>query len=204
MTLPTNVSAVGKAVFFAWAIAGLVPVPCLAADEKVEKVMDAAPIIADAVDLIAVLRPTEGNKVAGTVNFSPVDGGKVEIIARVTGLKPLSEHGFHIHQYGDLSTNDGMSMGDHYNPVDHEHGLLSQAVRHAGDFGNLKADAQGAAILRLVVDNLSPAGQKNPIIGRGVVVHAKADDGSQPSGNAGARIAVGVIGVRNPSDRSNP
>ena len=81
-------------------------------------------------------------------------------------------------------------------------GMLDlRKVRHAGDFGNLDADANGNATMKLVVSNISLAGQLSPIIGRGLVVHAKLDDGGQPSGNAGDRIAVGVIEVRNPKDK---
>jgi superoxide dismutase, Cu-Zn family len=82
----------------------------------------------------------------------------------------------------------------------HPHGLPDKENRHAGDFGNLESDQNGNADFKLTVDNISLAGRLNPIIGRGLVVHAKPDDGSQPTGNAGDRIAVGVIGVKNPKD----
>lgn len=176
--------------------------PGYAADKETERVIKSAPVIVDAVELIAVLRPTEGNNARGFVSFRPVEDGKVEVTGRVTGLKPDSKHGIHIHQYGDLSAADGTSLGDHYNPLDHKHGLPSQTTRHPGDFGNLEADGNGVAVLKLVVDNVTLAGQKNPVIGRGVVVHEKADDGGQPTGNAGSRIATGVIGVKNPA--TNP
>jgi Cu-Zn family superoxide dismutase len=64
--------------------------------------------------------------------------------------------------------------------------------------GNVQADSEGKAHYEITVENISILGQKNPIIGRAVVVHAKPDDGSQPVGNAGARIGCGVIGVANP------
>ena len=70
--------------------------------------------------------------------------------------------------------------------------------RHAGDLGNLQADNDGKVRYEISVKNITIAGTKNPIIGRGVIVHAKPDDGGQPVGNAGARIACGVIGVGNP------
>lgn len=174
--------------------------PSLRAEKTTDEAMDSAPVIVDATELIAVLSPTEGNQAAGVVTFKSVDEGKVEIEAKLTGLPPNSKHAIHIHQYGDLSSKDGKSAGDHYNPMDHQHALPDKKNRHAGDFGNLESDQSGNANFKLVVDNISLAGRLNPIIGRGVVVHAKADDGSQPSGNAGDRIAVGVIGVRNPKD----
>jgi Cu-Zn family superoxide dismutase len=71
-------------------------------------------------------------------------------------------------------------------------------MRHAGDFGNLKSNANGTAALDLTVDNISINDPKNPIIGHAVIVHAKMDDGGQPTGNAGARVACGVIGWANP------
>jgi Cu-Zn family superoxide dismutase len=171
-----------------------------AAEEATDEVLDSAPVIVDATELVAVLSPTEGNQAAGVVTFKSAGKGKVEIKANLTGLTPNSKHAIHIHQYGDLTSKDGKSAGDHYNPLGHEHGLPDKKIRHAGDFGNLEADASGNATMLLVVDNISLAGRLSPIIGRGVVVHAKPDDGSQPSGNAGDRIAVGVIGVRNPKD----
>ncbi len=156
---------------------------------------------ADAPDtLIAVLTPTEGNDVNGTVMFTQ-DGDKVTATAEVTGLDPNSKHGFHIHEFGDISASDGTSAGGHYNPEGHDHALPTTEVRHAGDLGNLEADADGVAELTITVDNVSLVEGEAAIIGRGVIVHAKADDGGQPTGNAGDRIAMGVIGVHNPADK---
>lgn len=148
--------------------------------------------------LIAVLHPTEGNSTAGTVVFKQLKKGKVEVTAHVTGLNPGSTHAIHVHQWGDVRASDGTSAGDHYNPEGHPHGLPDEDMRHAGDFGNLEADANGEADFTLTVDNISLMMGKNPVIGRSIVVHAKEDDGGQPTGNAGPRIATGVIGVMNP------
>ena len=170
------------------------------AEEPVDEAMESPPVIVDATELIAVLSPTEGNQTAGVVTFKPVEKGQVEIDAKLTGLPANSKHAIHIHQYGDLTSKDGKSAGDHYNPMHHPHALPDKENRHAGDLGNLESDQNGNANFKLTVDNISLAGRSNPIIGRGLVVHAKPDDGSQPTGNAGDRIAVGVIGVRNPKD----
>ena len=170
------------------------------AEEPVDEAMESSPVIVDATELIAVLSPTEGNQTTGVVTFKPADKGKVEIEARLTGLLPNSKHAIHIHQYGDLTSKDGKSAGDHYNPMHHPHALPDKENRHAGDFGNLESDQNGNADFKLTVDNISLAGRLSPIIGRAVVVHAKVDDGSQPTGNAGDRIAIGVIGVKNPKD----
>lgn len=169
-----------------------------AADEKVAKKLESAPQIVDTVELLAVLKPTEGNSASGVITFTTLPDGKVLVAGQVSGLTPNSEHGFHIHQYGDIRSADGTSLGDHYDPLHMEHAMPTAEMRHAGDFGNIKANDQGVAEVKLVVDNISLSGQKSPIIGRGLVVHANRDDGSQPTGNAGARIAVGVIGVLNP------
>lgn len=145
---------------------------------------------------IAVLHATEGNKVHGTVRFTQ-EGSSVKIVAHVEGLMANQKHAIHVHEFGDCSTADASSAGSHYNPEKHEHGLPEKDRRHAGDLGNLQADGSGKAHLELTVNNITIAGNKNPILGRAVIVHAKADDGGQPVGNAGGRIACGVIGAAN-------
>lgn len=145
---------------------------------------------------VAVLSPTKGNSVAGTVTFTKVDGG-VKIVADVTGLTP-GQHGFHIHEFGDCSAPDAMSAGGHFNPTHMQHGGPDAEVRHAGDFGNLEADASGNAHYERVDKMISLDGAES-IISHGVIVHAKADDlKTQPTGNAGARVACGAIGVAKP------
>ena len=146
---------------------------------------------------VAVLHPTAGQQCHGVVRFTQ-EGESVKVAADIEGLTPGQKHAFHIHQYGDCSAPDGMSAGGHYNPEGHPHGLPDSGNRHAGDLGNVQADGQGKAHYEITVANISVMGAKNPIIGRGVIVHAKVDDGGQPVGNAGARIACGVIGVANP------
>lgn len=155
----------------------------------------------EATEAVAVLTATEGNEARGTVHFKEMNG-KIKIHAEVKGLKPGADHAIHIHQWGDCSSADGKATGGHYNPEGHDHGLPSGgAKRHAGDLGNLKADDKGVAVYSIEVDNISISGAKNPILGRGVIVHAGADDGGQPTGNAGGRIAQGVIGLADPQVR---
>ncbi len=144
---------------------------------------------------IVVLGATEGNNVAGVISFAEKDG-KVTITGEVTGLNANQKHAWHIHEFGNLNSKDGMATGGHYNPEGHDHGLPDkEGKRHAGDLGNLAADADGKATIDLTFDNITIAGEKNPIIGRAIIIHAKEDDGGQPVGNAGARIAQGVIGI---------
>jgi superoxide dismutase, Cu-Zn family len=149
---------------------------------------------------IAVLHATQGNKVHGTVRFTQ-EGNSVKIVAHVEGLTANQKHAIHVHEFGDCSTADASSAGSHYNPEKHEHGLPEKDQRHAGDLGNLQADASGKAHLELTVKNITIAGNKNPVLGRAVIVHAKPDDGGQPVGNAGGRIACGVIGAANTGEK---
>lgn len=161
----------------------------------------AGSLSADQHSLIAVLEPTEGNDVEGHVTFTK-SGDGVTIEAKVGGLEPNSRHGFHIHEFGDISAADGTSAGGHFNPEGHDHGLPDEEPRHAGDLGNLEADEDGMATMSRTVDDITLTEGANAVLGRGVVVHAKPDDGGQPTGNAGPRIAVGTIGIRNPNTPS--
>jgi Cu-Zn family superoxide dismutase len=145
-------------------------------------------------EAIAVIHPTAGNKAHGQVRFTE-SGNKIKVVAHIEGLMPNQKHAIHIHEFGDCSAPDAASAGSHYNPEGHSHGLADNPKRHAGDLGNLQADSQGKAHYELTVDNITIAGLKNAIIGRAVIVHAKPDDGGQPVGNAGGRIACGIIGI---------
>ena len=142
---------------------------------------------------IAVLHPTAGNKVSGTVTFTPVADG-VQVHAEIAGLTP-GKHGFHVHEFGDCSAADASSAGAHFNPTNQPHAGPDAAARHEGDMGNIEADASGNAKLDYVDHQISLANDAKSVIGRSVVVHAKPDDlKTQPSGDSGARIACGVIG----------
>jgi len=145
---------------------------------------------------VCILRPTDGNSVRGVVTFTRMENG-VRITADVRGLAP-GRHGFHIHQYGDMRSPDGKSAAGHYNPGGNRHGGPSDAERHAGDLGNLTAGEDSTARYERLDSVIRLNGAKS-IIGRAVIVHADEDDlTSQPTGNAGARVAGGVIGIANP------
>ncbi|MGI8431131.1 MAG: superoxide dismutase family protein [Chthoniobacterales bacterium] len=145
---------------------------------------------------IAVLHPTKGSSVEGTVTFTK-SGDEVKIVADVTGLTP-GKHGFHIHEFGDCSSPDGKAAGGHFNPANAPHAGHDAALHHEGDLGNLEADSNGKAHLELTDKMMTMSGDKS-IIGRGVIVHEKEDDlKSQPVGNAGGRLACGVIGIAKP------
>lgn len=139
----------------------------------------------------AGLAATKGNKTVGEVTFEQL-GGKVRVTAQVIGLKPNQEHGFHIHEVGDCTSGDGMSAKGHFNPYGKPHG--QGAERHAGDLPNLKSDAGGKAKLAVDLDIITVTRGPASIAGRAVIVHADPDDyRTQPTGNAGARLACGVI-----------
>jgi|GEM_PF-193179 len=147
---------------------------------------------------VAILYPTEGSQARGIVFFEQVQDG-IQIKAEVSGLSP-GPHGFHVHEFGDCSGPDGASAGNHFNPEGAPHGAPADQQRHVGDLGNLEAAGSGQAQLTLVDHRLSLSGPSS-IIGRGFVIHGQADDlTSQPAGNAGPRVACGVIGIA----ESNP
>jgi Cu-Zn family superoxide dismutase len=133
--------------------------------------------------------------VKGTVTFTKTSSG-VHVHGEISGLTP-GEHGFHVHEFG-VWNEDGMASGGHFNPTKAPHASHSSDKRHVGDMGNIKADESGNAVVDLDDDQMSFEGPTS-ILGRGLVVHAKADDlKSQPSGDAGGRLAVAIIGVAKP------
>ncbi len=141
----------------------------------------------------ADLKPTQGNKVSGRVEFRQA-GNLVHVTADLTGLAPDSEHGFHVHERGDCSAPDAMSAGGHFNPEAVAHGMYTHAPHHVGDLPNLKADAKGEVHTSFDNSVLSVGHGSGDVAGRAVIVHRDADDyKSQPAGNSGPRLACGVI-----------
>ena len=148
-----------------------------------------------------ILYPDGGSGVSGRVLFES-QGNSTKITARVTGLTP-GQHGFHIHEMGDLSGGCKSAKG-HFNPFSKNHGGPKDVIRHIGDLGNIIANAHGVATFEMV-DPLLQLNGEHSIIGRSVVVHAGADDlgiggfeDSSTTGHAGSRLACGVIGIGNP------
>ena len=146
------------------------------------------------VNAVAVIQPGNGYNARGNVLFEQ-NGAEVIIKVNISGLNSNSHHGFHIHEFGDIRSQDGKSAGGHFNPDGFPHALPPERKRHAGSFGNLISDSNGNVDTTFNDDTFSISGQFNPVLGRSVVVHAKRDDGGQPTGNAGARIGFGVIGI---------
>lgn len=154
----------------------------------------AVPETPQAVTATATLAATEGNTAAGTLTLVAASDG-VHITGTITGVAAAGSHGFHIHETGDCSAPDATSAGPHFNPHGHAHGHPGEGEHHVGDMLNLTADADGV----LHVDALAQAaslgdGGDGDVLGRAIILHAAPDDyHSQPAGDAGARIACGVI-----------
>jgi Cu-Zn family superoxide dismutase len=142
---------------------------------------------------VCLLVPSAGSQVKGTISLVQ-EGDALILVGEVTGLTP-GPHGFHIHEFGDLRSADGTAAGGHFNPEGHPHAGLEQEERHAGDLGNIQANDRGLAKVEVRAKGVTLMS----VLGRALVVHAGADDlKTQPSGNAGPRAAVGVIGVAAP------
>ncbi|XP_008559147.1 uncharacterized protein LOC103579506 [Microplitis demolitor] len=167
----------------------------------------------DIIATVELLPHDNINPVTGNIRlFQSDSGGPVTVTGTITGLTP-GNHGFHIHEKGDLS-NKCLSTGGHFNPTNHVHGAPTDTVRHVGDLGNIKANVDGVANINIVDNVISLVGTNN-IIGRGVVVHSGVDDlgkgGHELSpitGNAGSRVSCGVIELESsegslPSSRSS-
>ena len=125
--------------------------------------------------------------------------GPTTVNVRITGLTP-GKHGFHLHEYGD-TTNGCISTGAHFNPKGLTHGAPEDEIRHAGDLGNIVANADGIAEAT-IVDSQIPLSGPNSVVGRAFVVHELEDDLgkgghelSLSTGNAGGRLACGVVGL---------
>lgn len=141
------------------------------------------------------LKPTANHNSSGSLAVT-ADAGVVRLSGQLSGLVPNQEHGFHIHETGDCSAPDASSAGPHFNPTNQPHGQPDGSTHHAGDLFNVKADAQGVAMVDVRSSGLTLGdGAATDIMGRSVVVHAMPDDYfTQPSGASGDRIACGVIG----------
>ena len=172
-------------------LAGALAAAGLAAGCAATASHDASP--APGATAVAKMEPTKGSTASGTVTFAQ-RGDKVVVSASFRGLQPNTEHGFHVHEKGDCSSGDGMSAAGHFNPGGKGHGIHHGADHHAGDMPNVKSDAGGNASAQFEVAGLAVGHGPADIVGKGVILHRDADDyQSQPAGNAGPRLACGVI-----------
>lgn len=149
---------------------------------------------ADSKSLNLVFESKSNSNVTGTATFVEKDG-KVTFTAKISGLQP-GIHAIHIHEKSDCSAADGSSAGGHWNPTFKKHGKWGEAEHHRGDIGNFTADEKGNGTITLTTDEWSIGGEDptKDILGKGLIVHQGADDFvTQPSGNAGARVACSAI-----------
>ena len=144
---------------------------------------------------VAEMRPTEKNMASGMITFAAgTDANTVTVRITLSNLAPNGSHGVHVHEVGDCSAADASSAGAHFNPSAKQHGDTRGPERHAGDLGNVTANAAGDVSTLIEIPALSIDAGSNGVVGRSVIVHAKPDDlKGQPAGNSGARIACGVI-----------
>lgn len=157
------------------------------------------PILEDEIEersITVTLNSASDSNVMGEVTFTEVDG-VVSMQGTFTGLTPNSTHAIHLHDEADCSSGDGMSTGGHWNPTDEKHGKWNDHDGyHAGDIGNLESDENGNATITFSTDQwcIDCDDDTKNIIGTGIIVHEDLDDfKTQPTGNAGGRIACGEI-----------
>ena len=173
---------VGYASFAALALSA-----CQTLSDEKKPVIALAEMMPTAAAAAANLKPT------GTVTLTQLGTNRVLIKAEISGLKPYSEHGFHVHAVPDCS-GDGMRTGGHFNPDGNPHGDPSHTLRHAGAMFNIKADGAGVGTTRQEVDTIMLAPGKYSVVGLPLITHRDPDDyASQPLGNAGPRVSCGII-----------
>lgn len=143
---------------------------------------------------VAVLEKKSASSVEGRAEWIKNSDGSVTLFLKVKNLNQ-GKHAAHLHEKGDCTADDASSAGGHWNPHTQAHGKWEQGPHHLGDIGNLDAAADGTAELTLKTDKWTiGSGQPNDIVGHAVIVHADADDFvTQPTGNAGGRVACGVV-----------
>ncbi|ABL75974.1 superoxide dismutase [Maruca vitrata nucleopolyhedrovirus] len=114
---------------------------------------------------------------------------------------PRGLHGFHVHEYGDMS-NGCTSAGEHFNPTDEDHGAPDAEIRHVGDLGNIKSAGYNALTDVNIIDNVMSLYGPHNVIGRSLVVHTDRDDLgltdhplSKTTGNSGGRLGCGIIAI---------
>ena len=142
----------------------------------------------------AELKGKDGSTISGKVTFKETAQG-VAVVADVAGIPAgASMRGFHVHEVGDCTPPDFTSAGSHFNPTGAPHGARGATEHHAGDFGNIDVKADGTAHLELASTSITVAPGPNSVVGRAVILHEKGDDLlTQPTGNAGGRVACGVV-----------
>jgi len=154
-----------------------------------------SPTVNSTVNKLNIAFESKNNSgVTGTATFTEQDGS-VTFTAKLSGLKP-GMHAIHIHEKADCSAADAASAGGHWNPTFKKHGKWTDAEHHKGDIGNFTADANGNGTVTLKTDEwcIGCGDATKDVLGKGLIVHDKPDDfTTQPTGNAGARVACSAI-----------
>jgi Cu-Zn family superoxide dismutase len=141
----------------------------------------------------AKIEPRSGSTVTGTATFTELASGGVKVVVHVEKAPP-GTHGLHIHEKGDCSDPEAKSAGGHFNPTNMPHAGPMDGQHHAGDLGNIEIKADGTGDLEITSTMLTVKPGASSVVGRAVIFHEKADDlKTQPTGNAGGRLACGVI-----------
>ncbi len=144
--------------------------------------------------LVLALESKSNSKVSGTATFSEKNG-EVTLVAKAAGLNP-GTHAIHIHEKADCSSVDAVSAGGHWNPTFKKHGKWGEAEHHKGDIGNFIADEKGNGTITFKTNEwcIGCDDATKNIIGKGLIIHQGTDDfTTQPTGNAGARVACTAI-----------
>ncbi len=150
--------------------------------------------VADAKKVKITMESKSGSAVKGEAQFVEQNGA-VTLVAKLTGLKP-GVHAIHIHEKADCSAADASSAGGHWNPTFKKHGKWGETECHKGDIGNFTANVNGEATVLFKTDEwcIGCGDATKDILGKGLIVHDKPDDfTTQPTGNAGARVACSAI-----------
>lgn len=181
------------------AFAALASFACAPAEEPVEEepmveetVTPEEPAEPAPMAAVATLADAQGNQV-GTATFTQY-GERTIAVFEVAYPGATGMHGIHVHETGDCTPPDFTTAGAHFNPAGAEHAMPETEPRHAGDFGNIDLGDAGNGRLEVTTGLITVAAGPSSVAGKAVILHAGEDDGTtQPTGNAGARLACGVV-----------
>jgi Cu-Zn family superoxide dismutase len=143
---------------------------------------------------VAVMAATGSGKPLGALFFDAGNDGAIKVEGELTGL-PSGKHAYHVHQYGDCSAADGESAGTHFHFQGSSENPGEGIAHITGDLGELDVPADGKVSVKARVEKAALLGGFS-IIGRSVIIHERGNDPTKPPmGDAGGRIACGVIGI---------
>ncbi len=182
-----------------FAVAGLLTAGCArkeepAADTATTDTTATEPAVPSGESVQVTLTAANDSDFTGTATFTQ-DGTAVRVVVDLAGVDGAGNHGFHIHEHGTCEAHDAFkSAGGHWNPAGVEHACPPTEPRHAGDLGNIEVGSDGAAHMETIVEGLTISTGDYAVAGRALMLHAKPDDcKTQPTGDAGDRVACGVI-----------